>query len=274
MNSIFPLKVFHTDNYSFHYIKKGNIGTPLVLIHGSLCDSRYWRFQLNELSKIFQVYALSLKYHWPDSWRDGCLFSIDEHVAYVSCFIEKVVKTQVHLLGHSRGGCIALEIANKHPELLYSAILCEPSINFSCKNQSIPNFYKRIFELLYQNRIEESLELFIDQTNGSKIWNKLALWFKTMIRENSSTLLPQLTEMKSNIPNDRISRLELPTLLIGGQLSPNPYPIILDRLQVLLQNSERFNIPQASHGMNLNNSKFFNSILFQFLKKIENINDK
>lgn len=35
-------------------------GDLLILVHGSLCDLRYWRWQLNRLHKNCQVVALSL----------------------------------------------------------------------------------------------------------------------------------------------------------------------------------------------------------------------
>ncbi len=263
------LSVLDVDGNIFRYVTKGKNGYPLVLIHGALCDSRYWKYQVKTLSKVFQVYALCLRSYWPERWIPGCKFSIQQHANDVQNFIEKVVKNPVHLLGHSRGGTIALEIAKRHPNFLCSAVLCEPNIHFQNKDQSIQRFSGEILNLLSQNRIEESLELFVNHTNGAKIWNSLASWFKTMIRDNASTLFPQITESRLDIKKEQISSIEIPILLFGGQLSPKSYRITLDKLHEILPNSKRFDIPLASHGMNLSNPKNFNSILIKTLSKLE-----
>jgi pimeloyl-ACP methyl ester carboxylesterase len=57
----------------------------------------------------------------------------------------------------------------------------------------------------------------------------------------------------------------MPVLLIGGALSPAPYPATLDRLQALLPQAQRVKIAGSSHGMNLGNPRAFNQAILDFL---------
>ena len=41
-------------------------GVPLVLVHGSLCDYRYWQGQFAALSARYHVVAPSLRHYFPE----------------------------------------------------------------------------------------------------------------------------------------------------------------------------------------------------------------
>ena len=45
-------------------------GEPLLLVHGSLCDCRFWRPQMQSLGQSRRVLAVSLRRYWPEAW-DG-----------------------------------------------------------------------------------------------------------------------------------------------------------------------------------------------------------
>ena len=57
-------------------------GEPVVLVHGSLCDLRYWKAQVPALSRDFQVFSISLPGYWPDGpGNDPAEFSGARHDA-------------------------------------------------------------------------------------------------------------------------------------------------------------------------------------------------
>ena len=55
------------------YVTRG-AGEPLLFVHGSLCDYRYWNGQMAVLSRRFQCVSVSLSHYWP---ADDLALSID-----------------------------------------------------------------------------------------------------------------------------------------------------------------------------------------------------
>ncbi|MFQ1084981.1 alpha/beta fold hydrolase, partial [Bordetella trematum] len=74
--------------------------------------------------------AVSLRHFWPERW-DGCGdgFSFSRHTEDVLAFIDQVAGGDAHLVGHSRGGRIALEAALRSPARVRSLGLADPGLS-------------------------------------------------------------------------------------------------------------------------------------------------
>jgi pimeloyl-ACP methyl ester carboxylesterase len=66
----------------------------------------------------YRTIALSLRHCWPEHWDgEGDDFTVQQHTADIAGFISALDAGLAHLLGHSRGGHIALRVAHNHPDL-------------------------------------------------------------------------------------------------------------------------------------------------------------
>ncbi len=63
------LASFEVDGYQLVYQDLGE-GTPVLLVHGSLCDYRYWQWQLRSLGEHHRLIVPSLRHYYPERW-DG-----------------------------------------------------------------------------------------------------------------------------------------------------------------------------------------------------------
>src|ERR1700742_1807656 len=102
-------------------------GEPLVFVHGSLCDYRYWNAQTAALSKHFRCISVSLSHYWPAG--EACIqgeFGWQTHVRELAQFIEAIDLGPVNLVGHSRGGCVAFHMAREYPRLVKTLTLADP----------------------------------------------------------------------------------------------------------------------------------------------------
>ena len=107
------------------YIELGE-GPPLVCVHGTLGDFRVWSPVLGPLSRQRRVVSLSLRHFFPEHWDGvGTGYTVDQHVADVTGFIEALGHGPVDLMGHSRGGHIAFRVAQLRPDLLRRLVLAE-----------------------------------------------------------------------------------------------------------------------------------------------------
>ena len=97
-------------------------GPPLVLVHGAVCDGRVWRRQLEDLASEFTVLA------WD---APGCGQSSDPPEwyrlpAYADVLAGLITTRELgpaHVLGHSFGSALALELFRRHPDAVATLIL-------------------------------------------------------------------------------------------------------------------------------------------------------
>ena len=249
-----------------HYEVAGQ-GETLLLIHGSLCDYRYWRWQIPALGQTCKVVAPSLRGFWPDAFStENESFSIAQHRQDLQALIQEVSPGKpVHILGHSRGAQVALELAASAPELARSLILADPGFRILGEDATL-SFHAQAVEQLKQGEIDAALSRFVDSVSGPDTWRQMVGWFKTMVKDNALTLLSQIREINLAVDVDQAaSAIRCPILLIGGANSPARYGSRLDALERAFPQASRTTIPLASHGMNLGNPKAFNLAVSNFL---------
>ncbi len=96
--------------------RKAGDGPPLVLLHGGLVDSRAWRDQLEDLSDEFMVVV------WD---APGCgsssdppdTFRLADYAYFLAGLIEALGLHRPHVLGHSFGAGLALELFRSYPSV-------------------------------------------------------------------------------------------------------------------------------------------------------------
>lgn len=91
-------------------------GTPaLVFIHGWCCDKTYWDAQAPFFSKRYKVVTIDLAGHGDSGLerKDYTMTAFGEDVVAV---VNKLDLDQVVLIGHSMGGAVILEAAQRLPE--------------------------------------------------------------------------------------------------------------------------------------------------------------
>ena len=247
------------------YTEAGS-GDIVLLIHGSLCDYRYWRWQIPQLGASYRVVAASLRGCWP---RAGTHpdpgYAIAAHAEDMIALTRTLGGGRpVHVLGHSRGAHVALEFALRAPELCGTLTLADPGFRFAHEAPA-QAFYAPAIALLARGEPEAAVEQFIDAVNGAGTWRRMVGWFKQMVRDNAATLLSQVLEASLPVDLENAGRIECPVLLLGGADSPARYGTRQDQLQAVLPRARREVIRLAAHGMNLANPRAFNRACLEFL---------
>ena len=101
-------------------------GTPIVLLHGFAGDLNGWLFNIDALREVGPVVALDLPGHGASAKDvgDGSLLSL---AAIVAGALDQLGISQAHLVGHSLGAAVAIQIALLRPGLARSLILIAPA---------------------------------------------------------------------------------------------------------------------------------------------------
>ncbi|MYN14875.1 alpha/beta fold hydrolase [Pusillimonas sp. TS35] len=264
-----PDHIYSLADHTVHYAETGQ-GIPLVLVHGSLCDYRYWRWQFPALGQRWHVVAPSLRGYWPQALpQPDPLFSIAQHADDLAAFIRAAFGGQpVHLLGHSRGAQVAFETALRAPGSIRSLMLADPGFRLEGEPEK-RLIHGEMADLMAAGDADAALAGFVDNVNGPGTWRQMTGWFKDMVHDNSATLLSQARESHPAVSTGQMRSLRCPLLLIGGANSAPRYQSRLDALQAAVPAARRVTIRMAAHGMNLANPRAFNAAVGEFMEQVQ-----
>lgn len=261
-----PLLTRVVDDYPLSYLQTG-VGRPLLLVHGSLCDCRYWTPQIKALARQRHIIAVSLRHYWPQTYDPrGGAFSPARHADDLALLLDELDLPQVDVLGHSRGGTVALQLALRHPGRVGALVLADPGVRFTVEATPAERYIDAASLAVRNGDLEAGLAHFVDAVNGPSTWARMVEGFKYMARDNVSTLIGQAAEPAVVLTPEQVAGLTLPVLLMGGSASPPRYAAMLDRLQQHLPQAQRVILDGAAHGMNLAKPHSFNTAVLQFLQ--------
>lgn len=265
-------------------------GHPVVVVHGSASDYRTWEQQFAAFSEDFHVVAYSRRYHWPNEKApDGAEYSMAEQVDDLSQLLRSLDAPGAHLVGHSYGAYLALMIAIRDPSMVDALVLAEPPVIplFT----SFPPKLGEILRLLLarpgtalpiirfaatglgpatsaakKNDMEGAMMRFGRAVLGRKTFASLSAQRLDQVRVNFSKA--ELLSDTSMIPLDErdVASIEARTLLVTGENSPAFLHRLTDRLEDLMPNTERVEIPNASHIMHEDNPGAYNQAVLSFLR--------
>ncbi len=108
---------------SLFYKTQGS-GAPLVLLHGYLSDSNYWKPLLPELSKRYTVITIDLLGFGRSPKPGSASYTLDEHATAVATTIMHITSEPAIIAGHSMGALIAAQLTIAHPKLITRTLLC------------------------------------------------------------------------------------------------------------------------------------------------------
>jgi len=254
------------------YVASG-AGEPLLFVHGSLCDYRYWDRQTEVLSNQFQCVSVSLSHYWPlDEASADSTFSLRTHVEELAEFIVAMDLGPVHLVGHSRGACVAFQLAHAYPELVKTLTLADPGgpLQIDGKPEAaLPPattaLRAKVADLIDSGAIEAGLELFVDSVSMPGIWRKSPASFRTMATANAATLPKQFRDPLPAYTRPAAAALACPTLLIEGERSPRMYRDNVATLAGWIGHVDKRTVAGASHGMNVTHAAAFNRLVRTFV---------
>ena len=103
------------------YLELGH-GQPVILIHGTLSDFRFWQFQIESFAQKFHVVSYSRRYAYPNQWLgDGEDNNLRNNATDLAeLIIKRLDLGPAHLIGHSYGALTALYMAYQRLMILRS----------------------------------------------------------------------------------------------------------------------------------------------------------
>jgi 2-hydroxy-6-oxonona-2,4-dienedioate hydrolase len=250
-----PYEVKNKDKFKF--VEEGE-GEPLVLLHGlfgALSNFEtlieYFRQHYKVIVPILPLFELDILHS-----------TVGGIAKFVHRFLESRDLQNVHLLGNSLGGHVALIHVLKHPERIKSLILTgssglfENGMGDSYPKRGDYEYIKNKTELTFYDPKTATKEL-VDEVYG--------------IINNRIKAIKIISLAKSAIRNnlgEELNQIKQPTLLIWGNNDNITPPFVAREFNKLIPNSELQFIDKCGHAPMMEVPDEFNIILHKFLKKL------
>lgn len=271
------VKSFDVAGYPVAYAESGN-GVPIVMLHGSWVDHRLFAVQAAELGKTHRVVAVSLRHHWPEPWDGkGGAYDVERQASDIVGLIRGLRLGQVHLLGHSRGGAVAVAVARQAPDVVRTLILAEAA-GLEDVATDPPLIRARIDGA---NKLAATLrgawdggtpraelaQTGWDAVNGPGAWAGMPPHVQQMLTDNITTMtVPLFQAGQAIVTCEQVARFAFPVLLVQSSRAASNFVAINDGLR-------RCNaaiapvavVPESNHNMHVANPKAFNQTVLQFV---------
>ncbi len=241
----------------FKFIEEGH-GEPLLLLHGLFGALSNFTDLIEYFRKTNTVIVPML----PLLELDLLHTSVGGLQKFVQKFIEHRGYNDIHLLGNSLGGHVALVYILKHPEKIKSLILTgssglfENGMGDSYPKRGDREYMRKKAEITFYDPslvTDELLEEIFEITNNRIKAIKIIALAKSAIRNNLG---------------EEISQIKQPTCLIWGKNDNITPPFVGEEFHKLLPVSELHFLDKCGHAPMMEVPEEFNKILSGFLAKL------
>jgi pimeloyl-ACP methyl ester carboxylesterase len=250
-------------------------GEPVVFIHGALIAETF--------RPLLTEPALTDRYHLIRYHRRGYAGSthtrgpmrVAQHAADCRALFRYLGVERAHVVGHSYGGAVVLQLALETPDVVHSLALLEPAVVASSGVQAYRDALQRgeqrfreasaeeVVDEFFQPRFGSGYRALLDQILPGSFAQAVAdagTWFE---RES-----PALREWTFGEPE--LQRVTQPVLAVHGQDSDALWPRFGETHRLLLASlpqAEGFVLPGATHLLHAQNPRGMAEALAAFFAR-------
>jgi pimeloyl-ACP methyl ester carboxylesterase len=244
-------------------------GEPVVLIHGGLlADENTPLLDQSALTDHYRVINYHRRGFAGSSHPEGKA-KIDDQVADCKALLEQLGVGKTHVVGHSLGGTIAIQLALDNPELVHTLVLMEPAVMAAfAKAQASPEEAKASQEQfmegmrkvgeIYESGDRRGALLAFLETRAGQAFRGVLDWLTTTgefdqaVRDADTFLQVEMPAAYawSFTPQDG-ARLKQPVLSILGAHSPERAQRVHEIFKKWVPQTETAVLPEAEHALPL-----------------------
>lgn len=203
------------------YLRSGEAGPPVVMLHGWGAFKELWWSTLRGLGRDHRCFALDFPGHGDSPI--GRADTIEGLADAVATFCDDLGLGAVVLMGHSMGGAVAAELALRRPELVRRLVLVDAAIDahlmpLYARVYLIPTFGWAVLRLSQlAGRQVQPIGATVPHEHGGGLlrpWLRRASYMAYFEPEGLHRIYRSLFSTQAG---GRLAQIRAPTLVISGQ---------------------------------------------------------
>jgi pimeloyl-ACP methyl ester carboxylesterase len=263
-------RTFDSDEVLLHYLEGPDNGPPIVFLHGGGASSLHWKKVIENFKDAYHVIAPDLR-GYGNSGRVKGAYKIKDSSRDICKLVEKQLGQPSHIVGHSFGSIVGIQVAADIPNYVKSIVLEEPPL------------YIDVTKWMLYPMIERTIDLAIDIVNSGrseKVLNQELMKIPgvTNTQEFAHNLYRVDVEIWENLkdgswregfdPDDMFGLIKCPVLLLHGQEKLGSVLTHEDirKTKNLLRNVSVVGFEGLGHDIHPGNSDKFSKIVKEFIK--------
>lgn len=242
----------------------------IVMVHAGICDHRMWAAQVEHFAKNYRVVTLDMRGFGQSKMVVG---AFAPH-ADLNALLEHLDIEKAWLMGCSMGGATVLDMVLRHPEKAKGLILVGSAISgyrYAGEQHPLVDKINAAYESGDMELTSElEVQLWVDGMGRTP--DQVDQGVRDLVR--AMNLIPLQVdealweqEMAAEPPAlDQLEKINLPTLVIIGDLD---LPASLERSDILAEripNAKKVIMPNTAHVPNMEFPVEFNQLVAGFLK--------
>lgn len=249
----------------------------LLLLHSSGATHRQWRQLIAQLGQRWRILAPDLF-----GYRDGPAAAapaqghsiVQDEMDLLGALLQQQTTGQVHVIGHSYGGAVALELALLHPDRVASLAVYEP-VMFALLRDSeqqaawreISEVAQRQVDLVAAGDLRAAASNFIGYWTAPGGFEAMPEAMQAVVAAGMPKVADEFAEVlrRRDAPPD-FSRLHMPLLLLCGSETTCAARGVMAELRHRLPGARFVEVAGARHMAPLQQADLVNPLLADFLE--------
>jgi 3-oxoadipate enol-lactonase len=253
------------------YVEQAGEGSPVVLLHEGIADSRMWEPQWERYAERHLVVRYDMRGFGQSPPAVGT-FSLTRDLVEL---LEGLALGPAALIGVSLGGSVAMETAIGRPDLVSRLVLVAPGLRGYEMNDETKAGWAEEEAALERGDVDEAVEInlhmWVDGPSRSpeevdpelrrKVGEMQRRAFELWREAGEDGTHESLVEDWG----ERLAEISVPTLVIVGELDRPEMHEIAERLEAEIPNVRRETIAGTAHVPSMERPEEFDRLVLDFL---------
>ena len=235
---------FKTSTGTIHFTVTG-LGMPVILLHGFLEDHTMWQPFVPTLTDWgYQVITVDLPCHGKSRF-DGERCSMQEMAEGVVDLCQHLALTDPHIIAHSMGGYVGLEILN-----LYASKLTLLHSNFWADDTAKKKNRNRVIDIVQKNKrlfIQEAIPALFYKANKKKLVKEIDQLKKIALQISETEIVAATKGLRDRVQHYETMNEHEVNLIQGDQDPTIPQEKLNEEVKRLSRMPQVITISQCGH---------------------------